>query len=188
MYLQRSCNFLLFLATPGGVSVLGTVQREQIQGQATQVQKEHKATKLCQCSTSGQAGGLQTPGRLALKPLCTGTSNISSAVLLRLPGWGLWCFLRRARAVPEEGSRVPAFTLTQPCFKLLGEAGGNAWVWVGLPWGRVWRWQQRWPPSCTGSSPGTAPSNSPLTCECSAQGKQKAGWPWQGSFLSPNTL
>lgn len=42
VYLQRSCNSLLFLVTPGGVSVLRTAQREQIQGQTTQVQKEHK--------------------------------------------------------------------------------------------------------------------------------------------------
>lgn len=153
------------------------------QGQVTQVQKEHKQQSCTNAAL--QARQLQVPGRVALKSLCTGTSNISSAVLLRLPGCGVWCFLQRARAVPEEGSRVPASTLSQPCFKLLAEVGGNARVCKGLPWGRVWRWQQRWLPSHTGSSPGTAPCNSLLTCECSVQGKQKAGWAWQENFSFP---
>lgn len=168
---------------PQEVSQCSEQRRENKQGQVTQVQKEHKEQSCTNAAL--QARQLQVPGRVALKSLCKGTSNISSAVLLRLPGCRVWCFLQRARAVPEEGSRVPASTLNQPCFKLLAEAAGNARVCEGLPWGRVWRWQQCWLPSHTGSSPGTAPCNSLLTCECSVQGKQKAGWAWQENFSFP---
>lgn len=54
VYLKRSCNSLLFLATPGGVSVLGTVWREQTQGQATLVQEEHNKAVPLQHFTPGQ--------------------------------------------------------------------------------------------------------------------------------------
>lgn len=52
--LQSSCNSLLFLAPPGGVSVLGTAQREQTRSSHSGT-KGAQGTKLHQCSTSGQA-------------------------------------------------------------------------------------------------------------------------------------
>lgn len=54
------------------------------------------------------------PYRAALKSIYTETSNTSSAALLRLPGLVGTLLLPTAPAVPEEGSRVAASTLSQP--------------------------------------------------------------------------
>lgn len=80
------------------------------------------------------------PYRAALKSICTETSNISSAALLRLPDFAS----SYSPSCPRGGQQSPSIHLEPAlnvlaCFKLLSEAGGDARVWESFPWGRVRR-------------------------------------------------
>lgn len=166
--------------------MLGTVQKEQM-GTSHSGTKGAQATKLHHCTTSVQGRGLQIPRRVALKFDVPVQMDISSAVALRLPGLGLCVFLRRARAVPKEGSRVPGSMLSQLLMRSPASSCSQKLVEM-QELGKASHGEGCGDDSSAGCplteavSPGIASCNGLVTHVCSAQNSQKAGCASGGNF------